>query len=111
METFILLIFGHALADFVLQSETMAKGKNRNRKVDPSVIPPGQKFQPSWFYWLTAHAATHGAAVYIVTGSLTLALLETGFHWLIDFGKCESWYGIHTDQAAHISCKLFWAIA
>jgi len=110
IETFVLLVFGHAVADFVLQSDAMAKGKNRNRKVDPASIPPGQNFQPSWGYWLTAHAATHGAAVYIVTGSITLALLEMVLHWCIDFGKCENWYGIHVDQSAHIGCKVVWAI-
>jgi len=34
----------HALADFVLQSDTMAKGKNRNRK--PDYIPEGAKYAP-----------------------------------------------------------------
>jgi hypothetical protein len=36
------------------------------------------------------------------------ALAETVVHWLIDLGKCEKWYGIHTDQALHVACKLLW---
>lgn len=48
MILFIKLLMGHALADFSLQTDTMAKGKNRNRKPDMSVVPPGQKYQPTW---------------------------------------------------------------
>lgn len=103
------LLMGHAIADFGLQSDAMAKGKNRNRPVDMSIVPPGQKYQVTWFYWLTAHSLIHGAAVGIVTGSFIYALVETVMHWLIDFGKCESWYGIHEDQVAHFLCKVVYA--
>jgi len=98
------LLVGHALADFSLQTEVMAKGKNRHRSPDfPS------KF-PHWIYWLTAHALIHGGAVAIVTGIWWLGPIETVCHWLIDFGKCEEWYKNHVDQALHIACKLvFWA--
>lgn len=99
------LVVGHALADFVLQSDTMAKGKNRHRRTDP---PPGARYQPTWGYWLTAHALIHGGVVAVVTGSVGLGLAEAVAHWLIDFGKCENWYGIHADQGAHGLCKLVW---
>jgi len=102
------LLVGHAVMDFSLQTDTMAKGKNRNRPVDPSVIPPGQKFQPTWGYWLTSHALHHGGAVALVTGRIDLGIAEAVAHWGIDFGKCESWYGIHVDQGLHIACKLAW---
>jgi len=29
-------------------------------------------------------------------------------HWLIDFGKCEHFYGFNTDQLFHLICKLVW---
>ena len=105
MILFFKLLIGHALADFVFQSDTMAKGKNRHRKTEP---PPGAVYQPTWGYWLTAHALIHGGVVWVVTGSGWLGLAETLVHWLIDFGKCENWYGIHTDQSAHIACKIIW---
>lgn len=92
-----LLLAGHALADFSLQTEPMAKGKNRHRMTEP---PPGAKYQPSWAYWLTAHALIHGATVYLITQSLTLGICETVCHWLIDFFKCENKYGIHADRMA-----------
>lgn len=108
IETFVLLLAGHALADFALQGEAMAKGKNRHNRTTP---PPGAKYQPSWQYWLSAHALIHGAVVYFITGLFVLLILEAVYHWLIDFFKCENYYGIHTDQALHAFCKLAWAVA
>ncbi len=108
MILFIKLLMGHALADFSFQSDSMAKGKNRNRKPDMSVVPSGQQYQPTWFYWLSAHALIHGMAVWLITGSIYMGCAESVCHLVIDFGKCESWYGIHVDQSAHILCKVVW---
>ncbi len=110
IETIVTLLFyllvAHALVDFSLQTDAMAKGKNRhNKKTEP---PPGQKFIPCWGYWLSAHALQHGGCVAIVTDSITLGIAETITHWLIDFGKCEAWYNVHTDQILHFGCKLLW---
>lgn len=104
----LLLIFGHVVGDFVFQSDAMAKGKNRHRQIDMGSIPPGQAPQTVWPYFLTAHAIVHGGIVTIVTGNILLGLAETVAHWIIDFGKCESWYGIHIDQLLHFVCKLLW---
>ncbi len=100
------LIVGHALADFALQSDSMARGKNRHR--EPVGVPPGQTPQTIWPYWLTAHALIHGGVVALVTGRWELGLAEAVLHWLIDFGKCENWYGIHEDQSMHLVCKCAW---
>lgn len=108
MSELLLLLFGHCVADFALQSPEMAKGKNRNR-VDMSLVPPGQTYTPTWFYWLSGHAGTHAFFVYVATGSVTLAACEFVAHWVIDFGKCENWYGPHVDQGLHIACKFLWA--
>ncbi len=110
MTLFFQLICGHALADFSLQSDDMAKGKNRNRPVDISKIPPGQKPMVIWPYWLTSHALIHGGMVGLITGNWWLGLAETLIHWAIDFAKCENWTGIHTDQALHVVCKALWVI-
>lgn len=104
---FFKLLIGHAVADFALQTDTIAKGKNRHRKTDP---PPGQKYVPCWPFFLSAHALIHGGAVTIATGSLLLGLFETIAHWLIDFGKCDNWYGVYTDQALHLGCKICWVL-
>ncbi|MBX2861204.1 MAG: DUF3307 domain-containing protein [Vampirovibrio sp.] len=105
METLFLLLAGHALGDFVLQSDSMAKGKGRP-KGNATALGP---YQPTWHYWLTAHSFIHGGIVYLITQDLTFGLAETLLHWLIDFMKCESRYNIHVDQALHIGCKLIWA--
>ena len=106
IELFVKLLMGHALSDFALQSDVMAKGKNRNRK--PDYIPEGQKAQPAWIYWLTAHGLIHGMAVWLITGSIWIGVAETVCHAAIDFGKCDNHYGIHLDQAMHVGCKILW---
>lgn len=108
--TIFYLILGHFVADYALQSDWMAKHKNHNRPVDPASIPPGQTPQLVWPWVLTAHAATHAAAVAVVTGSFWLALAELVVHWVIDYGKCSNWYGIHQDQGLHIIFKVLWGV-
>lgn len=100
------LIVAHAVADFSLQGDAMAKFKNRHNR--PDKIPAGQKLTPCWMYWLTAHAMEHGGCVALATGSVVLGMCEAAAHWLIDFGKCENWYGPHADQALHVACKCLW---
>jgi len=108
IELFFKLVIGHAIADFWAQSDALAQMKNRNR---PNTrVPPGQKPQTMWPYAMTAHALMHGAAVWAITGNVWLGAAETVAHWMIDFGKCENWYGIHEDQAAHIACKGAWTL-
>ena len=104
------LLIGHALADFTLQTDTMARGKNRNRPVDPAAIPPGQKVQKVWPYWLTSHALIHAGMVGVILGRWDIAFAEFVLHWLIDFAKCESWTGIHSDQGLHVACKALWTV-
>ncbi|MCS7269838.1 MAG: hypothetical protein NZ703_02035, partial [Gemmataceae bacterium] len=65
---------------------------------------------------LAAHALVHGAVVGLVfhmfgagwTWVTLLFLLESGAHALIDWGKCQGWYGIHIDQGLHLLCKCVW---
>lgn len=106
IELFFYLLVGHAVADFALQPDSMGKGKNRNRKIDRSAIPPGQKYVACWPYWLTAHALVHGGAVAVITGVWWLGLIETAAHWTIDFCKCDNKITVHQDQSLHIGCKI-----
>ena len=96
------LVVGHAVSDFSLQGEAMAKFKNRRNHRDHKLVP-------HWLYWSSAHALEHGAFVALVTGSIVLGLCETLSHWAIDFGKCEGRCGPHTDQWLHLGCKVLWA--
>ena len=95
-------MIGHLVADYVLQSDAMAKGKN------PINSP---LYGVHWLYWLTAHSATHALMVYIATKSVWLSLAELIAHWIIDYAKCDGKIGLHTDQALHIGCKILIAIA
>lgn len=106
------LIAGHALMDFALQGDVIATCKCRKS------TNPIQKDVP-WYYWLTAHALLHGAAVGVVVhmaggfNPVTVAVyatLETVVHWVIDLVKCEGYTTIHQDQAIHIICKMAWAL-
>ena len=30
-------------------------------------------------------------------------------HWMIDHAKCDGHFGLTTDQALHVACKILWA--
>ena len=102
MTDMMLLMFAaHFLADYPLQGDFVAKGKNRTAPI------PGVPF----WHPLTAHAAIHGGLVGIITGSTLLGCAETVIHWLTDDAKCRGWIGYNTDQAIHLACKMVWAFA
>lgn len=108
IQVFFALLIGHALADFALQSDSMARGKNRH---SPNAnLPPGQKPNRVWPYWLGAHALIHGGFVWAITGSAWLGLCETLIHLVIDAAKCEGITNIHEDQGLHVAFKIIWVV-
>jgi hypothetical protein len=102
------LLIGHALADYPLQGDAMAKGKNRHNP--PYGIPTGQKPVAVWSHYLTAHALIHAGFVWALTGDVWLGLAEFALHWFIDFIKCENITNPHQDQALHIACKVAYVV-
>jgi len=102
LENLFLLLFAHALADFVLQPEAMGQGKNRNAKVHNKE----QNLFPHWSYWLTAQSMMHGGLVFLITGNVVLGIIEAIVHWLTDYYKCEEAISVHQDQAIHVACKV-----
>lgn len=98
------LLVAHALADFSLQTDAMAKGKNRNFR--PDYVPEGQKYVPCWPYWLTAHALIAGGGVYWATGNLLCGVLEVVIHWFADYAKCDNRTGPNLDQGIHLVARL-----
>ena len=100
LQMFALLVAAHAVADYPLQGEFLARAKNR--------------FQPMagvpWYQALGAHAVIHGGMVGLITGSLLLGVLETLVHFVIDDRKCAGWIGFNTDQALHVACKAVWVL-
>lgn len=98
------LLVGHAVADYPLQGDFLARGKNHKLPI------PGVPF----YQCLLAHAVMHGGMVYALTGQLWLGLLETALHTVIDWAKCQGLFGIgarafNIDQALHVVCKVAYA--
>jgi len=91
-----MLLAGHALCDYPLQGDFLARGKNHRNPI------PGFP----WWQCLLAHALIHGGWVAAVTGNVTLGIAETVAHILIDYGKCDERYGINADQVLHVICKI-----
>jgi hypothetical protein len=102
MQALFLFVVAHAVCDFVLQGEVMGTSKSRRKGV---ALERGSGFPP-WYYWLGAHALTHGGAVFLVSGSWGLGVVETVLHATIDHMKCEERISFHQDQALHLACKL-----
>jgi hypothetical protein len=97
-ELLFLLLAGHALADYPLQGQYLATGKNRHTDLGRSI----------WPHALAAHSLIHGGVVALLTGSVLLGLAETMAHAVTDWLKCEGKIGFNTDQAIHVACKLAW---
>lgn len=102
------LVIAHAIADFPLQGEFLAKAKNRHADLSGIFgkipVPPNL-----WVHALTAHSLVHAGAVWLVTGSVALGAVELVIHWIIDFTKCENWTSFTADQLLHIVCKITFA--
>lgn len=94
----IALLTAHALCDYPLQGDFLARAKNRTAPI------PGVP----WWQALAAHSMIHGGAVALITGIWWLGVAESAVHWITDDTKCRGGIGFNADQAIHISCKLAW---
>ncbi|MBB5709289.1 DUF3307 domain-containing protein [Sphingomonas xinjiangensis] len=94
------LIVGHALADYPLQGDFLAKAKNRTTPI------PGVP----WWQALGAHAIIHGGIVGYVTKRPLLGVAETVVHAVTDDLKCRGKLTYNQDQAIHTACKVLWAM-
>ena len=100
MELLFWLIVGHAVCDYPLQGDFLAKAKNHRAPL------PGVP----WWIALSAHSAIHAGAVAFATGVIAIGVIEWALHCLIDFAKCEGWTGFKIDQALHVVCKIGFVI-
>lgn len=100
IELFFLMVFAHALADYPLQGDFLAKAKSHKAPI------PGVP----WYQALSAHSAIHAGAVGLITGSVVLALAEFFIHCATDFLKCDGKISFNTDQFIHVACKAIWAL-
>lgn len=107
---FFKLLCGHAFADFAFQNDFIANNKNRHaipKGYDSKLHGPKQIV---WLYVLSSHALIHGTMAAIAMNNVYVGMAEAASHWVIDFGKCEKWYGIHLDQWLHIGSKVAWIL-
>lgn len=93
-------IVAHVIADFPLQGDYLARQKSRRLADSPT----------DWIVGLSAHCIIQSAGVWIISGSLLLAMVELVLHCLIDIGKGEEKFGLLTDQILHWLCKLAYVI-
>lgn len=97
---FLAMVGCHALADYPLQGDFLAKGKNRTAPI--AGVP--------WWQILSAHAVIHGLFVGIVTKRPLLGIAEAIIHAVTDDAKCRGRISYNQDQAIHITCKAVWAV-
>lgn len=97
---FFAFAIAHALADYPLQGDYLARMKCRSQAGNAS----------EWFIALTAHSLVQAGGVWFVSGSVALGVIELCLHWLIDLGKGEGKFGYVTDQSLHLVCKLGYVI-
>jgi hypothetical protein len=108
-QLFLVMVIVHLLLDYPLQGDFLAKAKNHVAGV------PGVP----WTQALFAHAMIQAGGVWLVTGSMTLGVLELIAHAVIDYGKSAGWYvpwsqnphdAYHIDQGLHVACKVLWIL-
>lgn len=90
-ETLFVLVAVHFICDYPLQGSFLSSAK---------------KDGPLAAWHLFGHSMIHGAGVFFVTGSMTLACIEVGAHCMIDHGKNRGRFNFAADQAQHIICKI-----
>lgn len=93
------MLVWHALADYPLQGDFLARAKNCDAPV------PGVP----WYQAMSAHALIHAGGVWLITGSLLIGAAEFIAHFLIDLLKCRGELSFNNDQMLHVLCKVLWA--
>ena len=102
MEKLIAVVWLHFLADFILQTDNVAKSKS------------------SSFYYLTIHALVYSIPFFLI--GWKYALVNAGLHWCVDavtsriakyffLKEQRHWFfvTIGCDQAIHATC-LIWTL-
>jgi hypothetical protein len=96
---FLAMLVWHALADYPLQGDFLARAKNQALAI-PDV---------PWWQALGAHSLIHAGGVAVLASSIWLGAAEFIAHACIDHAKCRGRIGFNTDQALHVLCKALWA--
>lgn len=97
-----MLLIGHALADYPLQGDWIAKAKNPTFKPVPN--------ETIWPGVMACHAGIHAGFVVLFTMHWSLGIAEFIMHFVIDYLKCIGKFGYNTDQCLHVVCKIVWVL-
>lgn len=100
IELLALLLVAHALCDYPLQGPFLSQAK--------SPVTPVPGFP--WYQAMSAHCLIHAGAVWLITGSGVLGVLEFILHFFIDTAKCHGALTVNQDQFAHVACKVAWVL-
>lgn len=114
LHAFAAMLVGHALADFPLQGDFLARSKSPQLTVADAMASYHDRTwrRPTpWTWCMGAHCAIHAGAVWFLTGSLLLGVGEFCMHWSIDLAKCRRKITFGEDQLLHLLCKALWALA
>jgi hypothetical protein len=99
------LLIGHAAADYPLQGEFLALGKNHRNVPEWRHVKP-ESMRGLWFHCLTAHSLIHAGVVWAISGVFALGVIEFVLHWILDFLKSAGLTNLHFDQLLHVLCKV-----
>ena len=99
---FLLLMWGHWIADFPLQGPYLSEAKNPDGDLGKHGV---------WKHAMSAHCGIQAGFVLLFTGSIHCALLEFVVHFWIDYCKCKKWISYNTDQTMHVIAKIIYVIA
>ena len=97
-ELLFLLVCGHCLGDFALQTPYMSAHKDHTN---------GDR---DWLVFLFAHSFIHGMIVFLITQFIWIAVAEIILHVFVDHTKCCKYIGLKEDQIAHITCKVIYCV-
>lgn len=97
----VLLLAAHALFDYALQGDFMAKAKN----------PAAPILGVPWYQPMAAHCFIHATAVYFITGMVFAGIVEFVAHFVIDYMKCTGKLTYNQDQYLHLACKAGYVLA
>lgn len=100
---FAALLVAHAVADFPLQGDFLARAKS------------GVIGGVPWWWALGMHALINAGGVWLITGVPWLGLMEFVAHTIIDKAKvvADGLGGRHAftiDQLLHVACKATWVL-
>ena len=93
------LVVGHAIADYPLQGDFLAKPKPHHAYSRGALVSGiGRSCSNAW------------GMVWALTGIVWLGLAEVAAHAVIDDAKCRGKLSFNMDQGLHIACKALWAL-